>query len=234
MSEPGSGQSLWTSSRRSIHAQLLSLDPTLGGLYKRGIDLCSETPAPEDAKAHLALVGHCFRELLNSLPDALGDTSGGLGSGQNSDSAKSSFRKALDRWREEADPRSPDDDERGPVAVPRYLLTAIERLDEAERAGTGRRRRRDSITVLGYVDVDSPALQPWDKARDFFMSATHVDRQAKVIAADGSTPAPTEILKRIVIVEDALQVRLGAFFETLHSLSDLLDEANAVESGTAE
>jgi hypothetical protein len=231
MSELGAGESLWTSSRLSIRAQLVKLDPTLGGLYRRGIDLCAETPVPEDAKAHLALVGHCFRELINSLPDALGDTSGGLGSGQNSESAKNGFRKALKRWHEEAAPRSPDEDEKGPVAVPRYIIAAIEILDEAERAGTGRRQRRDSITVLGYVDVDSPALKPWDDARDFFMSATHVDRQERVIAADGSTPTITEILGRIAIVEDALQVRLGAFFETLHSLSNLLDEANALESG---
>jgi hypothetical protein len=216
----------WTDSRRDLHRLLCDVHPTIGALYRFAVDIGAEPPRLGEARTREAMMGHCMREMMNNLPEALNDVAELPLRGQNSASATNRLVKAY----EAADIRVESETvtQRGAlVTVPGDLVDAVRGFVADQGVGARRRRLRDAASVLGRLDENDPALQPWSAARDFFMSLTHLDSgPASSAKANEPKSTDTEICRHMEVVEASLAVRLGDFFDNLHSIEDLAEEAN--------
>lgn len=223
----------WNDERRALYDQLRGLDPELAGLYRQAIDLLSTPAVPGERKVRLALIGHCVRELINTLPDALGDVEG-FPADKGNEGKRS--REALVAEYElfsgtpiDATLVDETDDSGQPnlVVVPQSLLDGVGRWVTSAKAGALREAQRDSVVVLGHVDTRDPALKPWKSARDFVMGFAHFRRNYPLGSVPEVFPTDEELLAQLAYIEASLRNRLGAFFDSLDELQDLIDEANA-------
>jgi hypothetical protein len=229
---------LWNEERETLYELIKRVNPTLAGLYHRAILLMSEPPGPGEEKARFSLVGHCFRELMNRLPDWLQDVDGFPASRRQEED------KALDRLvaeyesfrgspNDQPTASSNDPQQEALVSVPASLIDALGRFINAREEGSRNVLERDAAAVLGAVGLRGAALKPWRDARAFFMSCTHLDRQYEVEAQVGAVPSDEVVMEHIAATEASLRVRLGAFFDSYEELKDLIAQANqTVEEGS--
>lgn len=221
---------LWNEERKRLLELLVALGSSIAGYYREGIGLLDRPAIPAEEKSRISIIGHCFRELMNNLPEALRDVVGVPGRGGSSRTEVNNLLSAFGTLRGEStfpeeNPYS-SDDPTDPVSVPKGIMAAVVDLVRSENEGTIRGIQRDSMVVLGRLDVTDPALAPWRKARKFFMSFTHLN--------SGSVDSPNqvsdhEILGHVEIIEGSLFSRLGPFFENYHAIEDILRVANQVE-----
>jgi len=225
-----SPESWWDATRTEVFRLLSDLeDKSLAGMYKSAIDLMDIPPEDGWERSRLSSVGHCFREILNNLPEALNDVQGvparqstdGISRGKMSADIEEAFARL--------DPAviEPNADVHlvRMVQIPAGLVETLTAFAAEHRTVTRRVARRDAATVLGRVDPTDPALVPWKAARVFFMGQTHLNvggtaNVTKDIATDD------EVRTHVSNIEASLLARLGAFFDTVDSLNDLLDAAN--------
>ena len=224
---------IWNEKRNLLDQQLYDVDPQLAGLYQRAINLISTAADSGEEVARYALIGHCLRELMNSLPDALQDVEGLPVNRGREDERK--LQKALvaeyeafgglpsedisaDKVKEVGQPKI--------VSVPQSLLDAVGNLVQSVNEGTTREAKRDSAAVLGRIDTRDPAVKPWKAARDFFMSFVHFRRDFPIGLSPKKLPSEKKILLHLEDVEATLRSRLGAFFDTLDELEDVIAQAN--------
>ncbi len=224
--------SLWNEDRQALSRLLADVHPSLGGLYRSAI-LSMDEPAQEgEGKARLSLVGHCFRELMNQLPDALGDVDGFPASKRGEeDKARDTMVAVYDDFlgapvAQPLQDVATDPEQTEVVAVPKALLDAVGRFVTVRKEGTRNGLERDSVAVLGTIDPLNPTLKPWRAAKDFFMSCTHMDRQYAVETEAGALASDDKVMAHIEIVEASLRVRLGPFFDNYEELKDLIAKAN--------
>ena len=229
----GSGiPDIWNDERRALYAQLQGVDPELAGLYRQAIDLLSTPATPGEQKVRLALIGHCIRELINALPDALGDVEGFPaapgGEGRRAREALVAEYEGFGGSNPEAGALVESDDPEQPefVAVPQSLLDGVGRWVASAKAAALREAQRDSVVVLGRIDVRDPALKPWKTARDFVMGFTHFRRDYPLGSVPEEFPADEEIVSHLEYIEASVRNRLGDFFDSLDELQDLIDGAN--------
>jgi len=225
---------LWNQDRQALHKLIEQVDPALAGLYRQAILLMDSSPIPGDEKARLSLVSHCVRELMNNLPDALGDVKDFPASrGGDENRARAGLIAAFDEFEgmpaeqpgETADPSG----QPNKVTVPADLLDAAVNLVGVFKDGETRGVLRDSAAVLGYIDRYHPALKPWRAARDFFMSFAHLDRLKAAGSGGRELPTDEQIMTQIAIIEASMRVRLGAFFDSLNEVRALADQANTLD-----
>ena len=226
---------LWSKERAELHKMLSAVDSnhasTLAGLYRYALTLMDHEPKQGEEASRLALVGHCFRELMNNFQDAMGDVPGLTASKRHVESsARMALKSEFEAIRESVGETENDsaNSANGPelVTVNRSLVVAIGDYFAAVNDGTMNRRERASAAVLGLVDHMSPALRPWFAAEDFFNQWVHIDRHPRHDGTHRTTPTDQEIITHIENVEAALRVRLGEFFDNLHNLEELIYEAN--------
>lgn len=202
-------------------------DPLLGQMYARCVDqVLSYFPSSSSARADLSLAGHAIRELINALPDYMG------GSYKAQSSCIGHERDALKRLRavlQNTDETSFKGDE-GAVhtIIPADIASAVREYRDCLNGGTENAKIRDSLVVLGYPDSDDPSLLPWSDARSFFMRFVHLPRGK---APD--LPAKEDVLRHFLNIENALEVRLGFFFDAKRRISDILELANKTDDDGA-
>ncbi len=213
----GCGGSLWNEEREHLHELLEQVNPTLAGLYHLAIHLIDESPHSWEDKARLSLVGHCFRELMNRLPDALDDVEG-VPTGNQSEETKSLIEllQAHEAYRSEPIERP----------VPRDLLHALDRFAAARETGARIELKRDAAAVLGTDDVHDPALGPWRRARKFFMKRTHINYCDGTEEEKDVLPSTEQLMEHVQVVEAALRVRRGKFFDSYKEVEDIVSNAN--------
>jgi hypothetical protein len=114
------------------------------------------------------------------------------------------------------------------VPVPREVAQAFSELIGTVTSEQGRNRRNAAELVTGGSDTKHPAIKHWAAAQRFFLGWTHLDRNH---SQDRELPTDDVLLSMIRVVEDVIEVRSALFFENLHSLQDLLADANAIQSG---
>ena len=90
------------------------------------------------------------------------------------------------------------------------------------QTGAANDRQRSSLAVLGKVDEGNPALIPWMRAKRFFHGYAHVSR-----GKETTLPQRDELERKLSHLENALEGRLGYFFDAKARLKDLLEKANA-------
>lgn len=221
----------WSEDRQALHRLIEEVDPALAGLYRQAIILMDTPPIPGDEKARLSLVSHCIRELMNNLPDALGDVKDFPASrGGDENKARAGLVTAVNKFKgmpvvqpvEETTETNPAEN----VTVPADLLDAAENLVGVFQDGETRGELRDSAAVLGYIDRYHPALKPWRAVRKFFMSFAHLDRLKATGSGGRDLPSDEQVISQIAIIEASMRVRLGAFFDNLNEVKALADQAN--------
>lgn len=228
---------LWNADRESVFGLISERSPDLAGLYRHGIMTLDSPPVAEGERARVAIIGHCFRELMNNLADAVGDVPAFVTSCRDDeDKAK---RALVDLYAEsygipdEAPPTGgqPEDDpaQLELVTVERRLLKAVERLAVFFKLGERHGRDRDSVVVAGRIDPNAPGLGPWREARRFFVRCSHYDRQYGTQRTNANLPRDDEILEHVLVVEAIVRTRLQPFFDTVAEIEDLLAVANAPE-----
>lgn len=211
---------LWDARRRALLEELVGRDVMVGGLYRRAVDGLGERPLTPDG---LVVVGHAVRELVNRVPQMLGEFE-----------ARGDHREkaARDRLAEEltaaeplpeiaADSRAADD----VVVVPRALVSAVEDLVATHREGSSRALGLRTAFVQGTSDgggLDATIKMVRD-AVDAFERCRHT----------GGGPIPSQFyrepehyLRHFEVLERVLEGRLGRFFDVAADLQVLLERAN--------
>ena len=214
----------WNDSRQEVLRLLSELDLSLAGMYQLAIDLMESSPTWGGERARLSSVGHCFREILNNLPEALNDVPGVPPRGHDDGKSAKQLAAQIDAALQGAAEMPLD----GGVAESLRTLTAPSTFFDAmshfadEHREVGRRvARRDSAVVLGRIDPDDPSLIPWKAARKFVMSRTHLN-----VGTPTAIPSDDEVKIHISNVEASILARLGRFFGVIDSLDDILGQAN--------
>jgi hypothetical protein len=224
---------LWNQDRQSLHGLIGEVDPALAGLYRQAILLMDSQPMPGDDKARLSLVSHCVRELMNNLPDALGDVKDFPANRRgDEEKARADLIAAVEMLegmpRDQPVEAGSPLDKPGKVTVPADFLDAAVNFAGVFKDGETRVRLRDSAALLGYIDRYHPALKPWKAARDFFMSFAHLDRHKSDRPGGHGLPTDERVMAHIAIIEASMRVRLGAFFDSLNEVRALAGQANEV------
>ncbi len=156
---------LWNEDRETLRSQIEDVYPPLAGLYRMAIVLMDEPVQEGEGKARLCLVGHCFRELMNRLPDALRDVDDFPASKRGEeDRARDTLVATFEDFRGvlvEQPPlgAAPNSEQTEIVDMPK-LLDAVGRFVSVRKEGTRNVRERDSVAVLGAIDPLHSSLKP--------------------------------------------------------------------------
>lgn len=194
--------------------------PRLAGVYRSVLSVLRGTPEPGCEGARVAVVCHCMRELMLNLPAALGDSI--IARPNPSSGLLVAKLPSLLSSHPELDLELDQD----MVPVPRKVARQLALLVKARVQEDGRNQKNFAALVTGGSDTEaaSSAVQQWKDAYDFFVGWAHLDRNHE---RAGSLPSDEEILTKVRVVEDVIEVRTAVFFANLHSIEDLLAGINA-------
>ena len=215
-------ETMWTRQRGEILKGLKDLtSPTPSQLYQRAIDeIGSYSSKSNTAVADFAVISHCVREFMNSLPEFLGDVAGPRSNYGNEQNAAGELRNVLlDKCDNSTFSVS---DNSKIVAIPSDVARAIGRYRREVKTGNANKRRRASLAVLGRIEIDHPAVSPWIRSHGFFNRHAHVSRSTEV-----ELPTRETIMGELSVIENVLISRLGLFFEVKAGLKGVLEAANA-------
>lgn len=196
--------------------------PKLASMYLAALSALGAPAAPGGETARISVICHCMRELMNGLPPVMTDSAIARPT-HSSGALKDKLPGLL--------AKHPDLDlavDQDLVPVPKAVAQAFSELISTVASEQGRNRRNAAEIVTGGSDIKHPAIKHWTEAQRFFLGWTHIDRNH---SQDRELPTHDVLLTNIRVVEDVIGVRSALFFENLHSLQDLLAEANAVQSG---
>jgi hypothetical protein len=196
--------------------------PKLASMYRAALAALQAPVALGAETARVSLVCHCMRELMNGLPAVM--TDGAIPRPSPSSVAMTERLPGLLAQHPDLDLAADQD----LVPVPKAVARAVSDLIGTVANEQGRNRRNAAELVTGGPDTKHPAIKHWSHAHRFFLGWTHIDRNH---SQDRELPTDDVLLANIRVVEDVIEVRTAQFFENVHSLQDLLAEANAVRPG---
>jgi hypothetical protein len=213
MKKDPSKQDLLDERRIAIHDALKIRSAELASYYKTAMLELQQTADTGLERARVSTICHAVRELINGLPSVMGETSSERINPSSWELLRNLPEISIDTRGEEPI-----------VAIPRELASLIE--DLARTAALESKRVRDDLTGL-LVDTpqdDHPLVTPWNQTRRWFVKWAHWDRPT-----DEARPIPTDdqILERLRLIEDVVEARTAAFFDSRHAIDDLLAKANS-------
>lgn len=203
---------------------LINRSPRLAGMYRTALAIAVEAARPGSESARISIICHCMRELMSGLPGVMSDIAI-----PRPNPSSNSLMKQLPRLLAE----HPDADlglDQDLVPVPRAVARVLASLVSAVIQEDGRNRANTAALVTGDSNAKHPAIGQWIAAYQYFLSWTHLDRNH-----DQERPLPSddELLAKIRVVEDVIEVRSALFFENLHAIEDLLADINNVDEDIA-
>jgi hypothetical protein len=111
------------------------------------------------------------------------------------------------------------------IPVPKDVAHTIDLIITTAAKEESRNRLNFAALVTGGSDGKHPAVVQWMDAYQFFVGWAHLDRNHNV---DRQLPADMDLVAKIRVVEDVIEVRTGVFFENLKAVEGLLAEINAL------
>jgi len=219
---------LWTPKREQLYEALAHRPECalLADLYRRGIAALNERPLEAGA---VVIAGHCFRDLVNALPDVIGDA-GPIPKRVEVSPPAQALVKVWETYQDRLGPlHSPiltEAHDGGPepvVTVPVALLEAARTVAAASQAGSENSRRRRSALALGRQETRPDAtVKVFSDSVSLFEKVRHPAR--------GRTfdleKAIDRISTALPVLEATLEARLGRFFASIEDLMDVLSAAN--------
>lgn len=206
------------SMNQNVHEMLTELNPRLAGMHRMVFRLLSSPASPGEELARASTIGHCMRELMNRLPDALRDVAGVMPRRRVSSSKRaialgSEIRKYPDLMSARGDY----------VAVPGVVLEMMTEVIELAHQESRRNAENHAIAVAQALRTTSPAVKEWKRALDFFMRFTHIDGYVESESSGGvKVPPDGQILRHVASVERLIEVRLSDFFASSREIEDAL------------
>lgn len=201
--------------RVAIHKALKERSPELASYYETAILELQKPPEISLARARVSTVCHAIRELINGLPSVMGETSS-----QRIKPSSKDLLKALPHFTIDGD------DSESVVAIPRAVAKAMDEL--VRTTALESKRIRDDLTGLlaDTPQEDHPLVTPWNQSRSWFTRWAHWDRPTD---ENRRIPTDAQILDHLRLVEDVVEARTAAFFDSRRAIDDLLAQANAEE-----
>ena len=179
-------------------------------------------PSSSNAVPDIMALSHFARELMNSFPHLI-DGGAPIEQGHSGHD-----RGAIDRLKEilKKEPYSiaTNHSDLAYESVPAAIALAVSGLSEEVNSSSYSARASESYAVLGYIDSSDPALIPWKTAHKFFVSFTHFKQEGH-----HAPPAKSEVEDNLRLIENALNLRLGKFFDAKKGLGAIIDAANTVD-----
>lgn len=213
-----------TSKRESDVAQALrGRSAELAGLYLSVMRMLESSPEEGCEAARISMICHCMRELMNGLPAVLADTA--IPRPSPSSGALAAQLQELVSERDDMD-LSADQDL---VPVPREVARAVAALVQASAQEKGRNQLNAAALVTGQTHLNHPAVGHWQRAYDFFIGWTHLDRNH---ASSRQLPRDDELVAEMRVVEDVILVRTALFFQNLRTVEVLLEKANGEDANS--
>ena len=209
--------------RRSVVLDgLAGQSPRLAAIYKTAMATLQTPPVEGCEVGRVSVFCHCIRELMTGLPSAMSDSF----IARSTPSSGSLIGRLPDLLAKHSDlDLSLDQDV---IPVPKRVAEAFDALVEAATKEAGRNRRNTAALITGGTDTKHPAIKQWMDAYEFFVGWTHLDRFHD---QDRALPSDEELMHRLRVVEDVIEVRTNAFFENVRTVDDLLAEINAMSEG---
>lgn len=197
--------------------------PKLAGVYHWSLYMLANDAVPGCESARISAICHCIRELMSGLPAIMTDAS----SPRPNPSSSSLMRKLPGLLAQHTDTDLGLDQDL--VPVPRIVAKALASLVSTVSQEEGRNRDNVASLVTGNSKANHPAITQWRDAYQFFLGWTHLDRNHD---QNRKLPSDEELLGKIRIVEDVIEVRGALFFENLHAIEDLLAVINNIDGGS--
>ena len=232
---------LWNPRRVSLLTALERLDATSAGLYRRAVDGLAELPWSVDG---LVLVSTCVRELVNRLPEVLGEVKvAGFKSERGSIQAleRALTQAGLDEpvGGQPSDGRHSPRPEQGTellgvnsehvqqwVPVPRSVLDAAQDVTAASREGSARSYDLRSALVRGAdVGGGSDSIV---RLLSGAISAFEARRHPRGDVSGWADGGAEVYVRRWEVIEQVLEGRIGRFFDVVTDLQKLLERANKI------
>jgi hypothetical protein len=206
--------------RKSVVLEgLAEKSPKLVAMYKTALATLQAPPIEGCESGRVSVFCHCVREIMTGLPSAMSD-----GVIPRPIPSSSSLVSKLPNHLA----KHPDLDlslDQDVIPVPKRVAEAFDALVEAATKEAGRNRHNTAALITGGTDTKHPAIKQWMGAYEFFVGWTHLDRFHD---QDRTLPSDEELIARLRVVEDVIEVRTNAFFENVRSVEDLLAEINVM------
>lgn len=197
---------------------LAERSPKLAGIYRESIRMLSTPPEPGCESARVSVICHCMREVMNGIPSAIGDAAS-----QRPDPSSQALATKLPGLLA-ANPDVRLDADQDLIPVNRTVASAFAQLVKTVQLEDGRNQRDLAGFLTGDPNNRHVASKQWNEARRFFLGWTHLDRNH---TSGRELPSDTKILEYISVVEDIVEARTAAFFDTIRVIQELLVDINA-------
>lgn len=207
--------------QHDVAQALRGRSPKLAGLYLSALRMLASSPEEGCEAARISMICHCMRELMSGLPAVLADTA--IPRPNPSSGALASQLQELVSRRDDVD-LSADQDL---VPVPKEVALAVAALVQASAQEKGRNQMNAAALVTGQTDANHPAVGHWQRAYDFFLGWTHLDRNHE---RNRELPRNDELVAEMRVVEDVILVRTALFFQNLRAVEVLLVKINVDDS----
>jgi hypothetical protein len=195
--------------------------PRLAGMYRSVLNLLRSKPEVGCEVARVSMICHCMRELMTNL------LAGAEGFIERIDPSSVSLASRLPKLLAKHSDLNLGADQ-DIVPVPKAVARHFDALVKARVQEEGRNQHNAAALITGGSDPKHPATKQWGDAYSFFLRWAHLDQHNE---RNGALASDQEILVFIRVVEDVIEVRRAAFFDNMHTVSDLLAIANAPSGG---
>ncbi|GAA3537135.1 hypothetical protein [Kribbella ginsengisoli] len=212
---------IWDARRRALQRVLGKQDSICGELYERALDALGEDPLTDGA---LVIASHCIRELVNRLGRLRGDVLTGKGLGLTS--AVEGLAKV---WAVNSEPviHAAESGESAPQLELTALIDSVRSVVGSFDAGRASAVSLRSVLAVGNsVELDNPTVKSFKRATDAFERFRHPQGNTQGWPRDAEP-----LLPHLRVIEDAIEGRIGSFFEVVEDVRALLIEVNRRSDG---
>lgn len=201
--------------RRQIYASLLQYNNVLAGVYRSAIRNFKTPAYSGEERARVSNIGNAMREIMNSLASVLGDSS----QGTHQDDASKLTRKLPEKLAEH--PELDLQQDNAYIPVPQDVALLVREI--ATLASQEQKSAREDVAALIAPGSGQahPVVKEWIDARNTFVGHTHLGRPPKDVSISDN-----RMEELIRTVEDLMEGRMRAFFESRHEIDSLLEGIN--------
>lgn len=213
-----------TERQSRIASWLDDKQPELAGMYRAGVSLLHAPAVPGNERVRVAIVCHAFRELMRHLPGVFGITYTPRSGPSASDRVRT-LPTLAERYtgldlRQDVEY----------VPVPQELAFFLADLITATNEEAGRVASGPAALLTDDNNPNRPVVRQWLEVYNWFVKWAHLDGKRRELSA---IPADQELLTRLHALEEMIDGVVVTFFENLHTVEDLLSDANRTVGGGA-